>query len=379
MILTLNAGSSSLKFALFDSVAKHEFISGNIERIGLSHPKIIFTSKNKTHEENLSSVVNNYQEALNILLAFLVWQGYNLQAITKIGHRVVHGGGMFWQPVKLNKNIYKQLKSFEQLAPLHNPVSLLVIQACTKLFPKVNQYACFDTEWYKNMPIQNFLYSIPKIFYTKYNIRQYGFHGLSHEQAVRFAATKLHKPQAKLNVITCHLGAGSSITAVKQGKAIETSMGFTPLAGLSMSSRAGDVDANIPLYMIMKLKMSAQKVFEVLNTQSGWQALAGVTDFRQIMVDSGFKIKGFIPRKNKNNRNSSKLVFERFIQEVSFYIAGFTSLFTSVDAVVFTGAIGQNSDFRKQIISKLTLKKTKFLFCESNEQQAIAEKIKKLK
>jgi acetate kinase len=379
MILVLNAGSSSLKFALYDLLAKQEFISGNIERIGLTNSFVSFTVKHKSYQEKISRKINNHQEALQLIFSFLVWRGYNLHTITKIGHRVVHGGGQFWQPVKLNRKIYNQLKRFEQLAPLHNPVSLQTIQACTKFFPKVNQYACFDTEWYKNMPPENFLYSLPKIFYNKYHIRQYGFHGLSHEQAALFAATSLHKTLNKLNIITCHLGAGSSITAVKQGRAIETSMGFTPLAGLSMSSRSGDVDANIPLYMIMKLKITPAKVFQILNTESGWLALAGVTDFRQIMVDTGFKIKGFIPRKKIIERNSSQLVFERFIQEISFYIAGYSSLLGTVEAVVFTGAIGMNKDFRSQIISRLSLKNTKFLFCEANEQKAITDKIKKLK
>lgn len=378
MILILNAGSSSLKFSLFDDRAQQEFITGNIERIGQANSFISFAQQGKSYQENLSKKIKNHTQALQVLFSFFIYRGYNLNAITKIGHRVVHGGDKFWQPVKINLKVIGRLKSFSQLAPLHNPVSIHTIELCKNFFPRAVQYACFDTEWYRFMTPEHFLYALPKKYYTKHHIRQYGFHGLSHEQAAQYASRILKKPLAKINIITCHLGAGSSITVVKNGRAIETSMGFTPLSGLSMSSRVGDLDANIPLYMCNQLRLPVAKVFEILNTKSGWLALSGVTDFRQIMVDCGYKIKGFAPRKKTSARHASRLVLTRFINEVSFYIAGYTSLLPKVDAVVFTGAIGNNPEVRKLIRAQLSLKNAKYLHCVTDEQQSIVHKIKNL-
>jgi acetate kinase len=378
MILVFNAGSSSLKFALFNQTAKRKFIAGNIERIGLDRNIISFSIGNKHYQEILSGQIKNHTEAIQAARLFLIWQGYNLSAIKKIGHRVVHGGGKFWQPIKLNAKIIKQLTKFNSLAPLHNPVNLEVIKVCQKLFSGINQYACFDTEWYENMPPENYLYSLPSNLFKKYGIRQFGFHGLSHEYVAKQAAVLLGKPLKKLNLITCHLGSGGSITAVKNGQAIETSMGFTPLAGLSMSSRAGDVDANIPLYLIRELKLSPDKVFNILNLESGWQALSGVSDFRQIMVDSGYKISGFLPRKNKLHRAKSKLVLTRYKNEVRFYIAGYFALLENkVDALVFTGAIGGgNADFRQLVLKQLFTGKVRVFSFMTDEEAVIANKIK---
>lgn len=378
MILILNAGSSSLKFSLFDDRAQQEFITGNIERIGQANSFISYSSKGKLYQEKLSKKIHDHTQGLEVLFSFLIYRGYNLSAITKIGHRVVHGGDKFWQPVKINSKVIGRLKSFSQLASLHNPVAVRTIESCKKFFSQATQYACFDTEWYRSMTPEHFLYALPKKYYTKHHIRQYGFHGLSHEQAAQYAARILKKPLAKINIITCHLGAGSSITVVKNGRAIETSMGFTPLSGLTMSSRVGDLDANIPLYMCRELKMSVAEVFTVLNSQSGWLALSGVTDFRQIMVDCGYKINGFVSRKKVADKNASQLVLTRFINEVSFYIAGYTSLLPKVDAVVFTGAIGNNPEVRKLIRAQLSLKNAMYLHCLTDEQQAIVHKIKNL-
>lgn len=378
MILVLNAGSSSLKFSLYTDQGQQELISGNIERIGQSQSFISYSNKGKLCQEKLSEKIFDHTQGLEILFLFLIYRGYNLAAITKIGHRVVHGGDQFWQPVKINSKVIGRLKSFSQLAPLHNPVSIHTIELCKKFFSRVVQYACFDTEWYRFMTPEHFLYALPKKYYTKHHIRQYGFHGLSHEQAAQYAAHILKKPLEKINIITCHLGAGSSITVVKNGHAIETSMGFTPLSGLSMSSRVGDLDANIPLYMCRELKMSVAEVFTVLNSQSGWLALSGVTDFRQIMVDCGYNIKGFVPRKKVADKHSSQLVLTRFVNEVSFYIAGFSSLLPQVDAIVFSGAIGANANVRNLIRVQLSFLRATYLYCVTDEQKAIAQKIKNL-
>jgi len=379
IILVLNAGSSSLKFALFAKVSLKRLLAGNVERIGLSQ-SFISLPGNKKGQVALTRPVANHQRALEVVLGYLAWRGYDLSKINEVGHRVVHGGEEFIKPILVDKKVIKRIANYNKLAPLHNPINISVIQASLRLLPKSKSVACFDTEWYKDMPPAYYLYSLPLEYYQKYRIRQYGFHGLSHEYVAEVAAQRLNQPLNKINLITCHLGSGSSITAVKQGSAIETSMGMTPLAGLSMSSRSGDLDANIPLYMIRELKISPRRVQEILNFESGWQGLAGTSDFRQIMVDAGYRIPGFKYRSDKLVRKLSYLVLNKFVNEVKFYIGGYRALLGKVNAVVFTGAIGErNKDFRQLVIKGLDLKGIKVMIIDTNEELMIARKIKRVK
>lgn len=378
-ILVLNAGSSSLKFALFDKASLKKLLAGNVERVGLSK-SFITLSGNKRSQVALSKEVADHQRALEVVLGYLAWRGYDLAKIHEVGHRVVHGGEEFIKPTLVDKKVIKKIANYNKLAPLHNPINISVIQASLKLLPKLKNVACFDTEWYKDMPPVYYLYSLPLEYYQKYRIRQYGFHGLSHQYVAAMAAKKLNQSLNKINLITCHLGSGSSITAVKNGKAIETSMGMTPLAGLTMGSRSGDLDANIPLYMISELKMSPRRVHEVLNFESGWKGLTGTTDFRQIMVDAGYKIPGFKSRSDKLKKKLSHLVLQKYVNEVKFYIGGYKALLEKVDGVVFTGAIGErNKDFRQLVTKGLDLKSIKVMAINTDEELMIAQKIKKIK
>lgn len=379
VILVLNAGSSSLKFALFDRVSLKKLLAGNIERVGLPDSFVTLAGQKK-NQLKLVRPVGNHQRALEVALGYLAWRGYDLIKIGKVGHRVVHGGEEFIKPTKVNKRILKRISAYNSLAPLHNPINISVIRASLKLLPTVTNVACFDTQWYKDMPPAYFLYSLPIEYYQKYRIRQYGFHGLSHEYVAYVAAKKLKKPLSKINLITCHLGSGSSITAVKNGQAIETSMGMTPLSGLSMSSRSGDLDANIPLYMIGELKMSPRRVHEVLNFESGWQGLTGLSDFRQIMVEAGYKIPGFNSRGSKLIRKLSFLVLKRYVNEVKFYIGGYKALLGKTDAIIFTGAIGErNKDFRQLVLKGMDLKDIKVMTINTDEELMIAQNIKNIK
>ncbi len=375
-ILVLNAGSSSLKFSLFNKKNLQEFFAGNIERIGLKDSLISYRKGKIKKVLTIHENIPNHQKALEAAIGFLEWSNFNIADIDLVGHRVVHGGGDFLSSVVLNRKVIRQISKNNDLAPIHNLINLAVIKASMKLLPKVKNVASFDTEWYSDMEPVHYLYSLPWKYYTKYKIRKYGFHGLSHEYIAFKAAKKLKRPLNKLNLITCHLGSGASITAVRQGRAIENSMGFTPLSGLLMSSRVGNIDANVPLHMIKKLKISPGRVYEILNYESGWLALAGVKDFRQVMVDSGYPIKGFKSRKEKIDRDKSKLVLNKFLNEVRFYIGGYVGLLGRVDALVFTGGIGErNAHFRKLVVKGLNLK-VKVLEIPTNEELMIAKKIK---
>ncbi len=378
-ILVFNAGSSGLKFALFKEKGLDRLLYGNIERVGLSRPFITYQNQKKKGEIDIRQSLKNHYQALEVAFAFIAWQGFSLGDIRIIGHRVVHGGDEFWQPTLVNKQILQRIAKYNDLAPLHNPVNLAVIEACQQFLSGVKNVACFDTEWYKDLKPENYLYAIPLQFYQKYKIRRYGFHGLSHQYVAQQAAKLLRRPLAKLNLITCHLGSGASVSAVRRGRAIACSMGFTPLSGLPMSSRSGDLDANIPLYLIEKCGFKVSEVFNILNTQSGWRAIAGTGDFRQVMVDAGYKIVGFKPRRSKQQRLMAKLVLDQFIAQVKFYIGGYAALLGRTDAVVFTGGIGErNPHFLKLVTRNLKMcKGVKVLQIATDEELMIAQKVRR--
>lgn len=373
MILVFNAGSSSLKFSLFDS-GRQRLLSGQVGRIGLSRPTLQYRYRGAEESEVLPRPIPDHTSALQTVLYYLAWQGIDLSTITKVGHRVVHGGWLYRQPVRISRSVLTRLDKLSYLAPLHNPINLAVIKASQAVFKRAQHYACFDTGWYEHLPAEDYLYALPRRYADRYHIRKYGFHGLSHEFVARQAAKRLRRPLRSLNLITAHLGSGSSVTAIRKGRAVNTSMGFTPLSGLSMSSRSGDLDANIPLYLIERVRMSPQRVYRLLNQESGWHALCGTADFRQVMVDAGYKIAGFKPR-SRQWRELSRLTLRKFVQEVAFYINGYTSLVRPVSAVVFTGAIGAaNRDFRN-LVKKQLIVKTRVLAIPTDEEYLIAEKI----
>jgi acetate kinase len=317
LILVLNSGSSSVKYSLFENL---ELVTKGIEEnIGLKDGA-------KNHREAIKNIFVKLRRTRTVR---------DLSAIKIIGHRVVHGGEEFKEPVLLSGEIIRRLKKYSKLAPLHNPPNILGIEICRELLPQAKNVAVFDTEFYQSLAPESFLYALPRVFYEKHKIRRYGFHGISHQYVAETAEEILGRKIKRL--ITCHLGAGSSITAIKNGKPIDTSMGFTPLEGLVMESRSGSVDPAIPLYMIKELKFSPEEVDEILNKKSGFLGLCGLKDFREIL-------------KSKSPR--AKLTYQIFLRSVVKSIGGYVALLGGLDAIVFTAGIGEGSArFRKDVMS----------------------------
>jgi len=312
-ILTINVGSSSLKYALFEH--KKHLTRGLIERIGIS--------KIKTHEQ-----------ALRIVLARLTKKYISsLKDITVVAHRVVHGGD-FRSSVVITPQVIEELKRLSELAPLHEPSEIKGILLCKKLIG-CTQIAVFDTSYFSSLPEKASAYALPSRLNKKYKIRRYGFHGTSHQYVAQEAAKVLKKSQIK--VITCHLGNGASITATKQGKAIDTSMGFTPLEGLVMGTRSGDIDAGLVTFIGRKEGLSYGALEKLLNKKSGLLGLSGFRDMRDVL---------------KSKKKEAQLAFEVFCYRVAKYIGAYLSALRGADAIVFTAGIGEHADrVRARVIS----------------------------
>ena len=332
MMLVINSGSSSIKYKLFDMKSKEALLTkGVIDRIGL---------KGKGR-------VPNHNAAIELILKKLVSKRggvlNEISQIKAIGHRVVHGGEKFAGSVIITKRVIEAIERFSKLAPLHNPPNLLGIKACMKSLPGIPQVAVFDTAFYQTLPEEHYIYAIPYNLYKKDGIRRYGFHGTSHKYVATKTAQILKKPIGKLKIITCHLGNGCSITATANGKALDTSMGFTPLEGLVMGTRSGDIDPIIILYLMEKKGIKTGKMDELLNKKSG---LLGVSGLSSDMRD----IYKAVKRKNKRAR----LAFDIFIHRIQKYIGAYAVSMNGVDAITFTAGIGQNhSPTRKMTCKKL--------------------------
>ena len=340
MILVINCGSSSLKYKLL-SLKQKNLASGLIERVN-----------------------SDYAGALASAFDDLKKKGFDAKAIKVVGHRVVHGGTEFVAPTRIDAAVISKLKKLYKLAPLHNPPNVLGIEAAMKLLPGVPNVAVFDTAFYRDMPDFDYMYALPYELYEKHGVRKYGFHGISHGYVAAEAAKKLKKPLAKLKLVTCHLGSGASVTAVKGGIAIDTSMGFTPLEGLTMSTRCGDIDPEIPLWLIRELKMTPDQVDELLNKKSGLLGIAGSTDMRDVLAKAA-----------KGDRRS-KLAIEMFVYDVVRYVGQFTAVMGGCDAVVFTAGIGERSDdIRARIMKWLKPFKVKALVVPTDEEGMIARDV----
>jgi acetate kinase len=380
-ILVINSGSATLKFKIFDIQNLRETVWGIVERINLQDSFLVIENKAVKLKFDYPKGIKNHAEALKIVLGKLADSDIKLSTIRAIGHRVVHGGEEFTRPTLINKDILNKLDKYDKLAPLHNPVNIAGIKACLAVLPDIKNIAVFDTAYYRTIPDYGFIYPLPLEFYQKHKIRRYGFHGISHQYAAEEAAKKIKKPLGKLKIISCHLGSGASVTATKFGKAIDTSMGFTPLEGLMMSTRAGDLDPAIPLYLIKTLKFSPNKVDEILNKQSGLLGIAGTMDMREILALAGYKIEGFKKLTTNNKRQTTALLaLQIFIYRVRKYIGAYAAAMGGVDALVFTGGIGE----RSEIIRKLILKDLKFLgkfkilVIPANEELMIAREAREL-
>ena len=320
-VLVVNSGSSSLKYQLFDMTTQTRLAKGLVERIGAGGPA-------------------NHAEALRQVVADLG----NPKDIDAIGHRVLHGAEVFKDSVKVDAKVMAKCKKLVPFGPLHMPANLGGIEACQKIFKGVPNVAVFDTAFHQTMPECSALYAIDPKFYKKYGIRKYGFHGTSHKFITQEAAKLLKKPLGKLNLVTCHLGNGSSLAAVKCGECVDTTMGLTPLAGLVMGTRCGDIDGAAILSIMASEKKTPAEMDTLLNKQSGLQAVSGVKggDMRDICTNAG---KG---------DKAAELALEMWAYRVALYIGAYNTVIGGADAIVMTGGIGENSDeVRKRIVARL--------------------------
>lgn len=351
IILVINAGSSSLKYQLLDTDSGDIMAKGVAERIGLSSPLIKHT-RNGNGAIPISVDMPNHAAAVKAVLGILTSddQGVikSMSEIQAVGHRVVHGGEAFADSALITPEVKKTIRECVDLAPLHNPANLTGIEACEQAMPNIPQVAVFDTAFHQTMPAHAFMYALPYEIYKQYGVRRYGFHGTSHQFVARRAAELMGKPIEELKIVTCHLGNGSSITAVDGGNSIDTSMGLTPLAGVPMGTRSGDIDPAIIKFLLEKEDEDAhmdtiQDVDRILNKQSGVLGISGVSsDFRDLYdaADSG------------NER--AQLALDMFIYSVKKFVGAYAAAMNGLDAIVFTAGVGENTpDVRLRVCNGL--------------------------
>ncbi|MCU9595288.1 acetate kinase [Caldibacillus thermolactis] len=342
-ILAINAGSSSLKFQLIEMPQETVVTKGLVERIGLNDG--IFSISVNGEKVTLTQDIPDHGVAVQLLLDQLINQGIikSFDEIDGVGHRVVHGGESFSDSVLITPEVLKEIENVSELAPLHNPANVTGIKAFQEILPNVPHVAVFDTAFHQTMPESSYLYSLPYEYYEKYGIRKYGFHGTSHKYVTQKAAEMLGKPLEELRLISCHLGNGASIAAVQGGKSIDTSMGFTPLAGLTMGTRSGDVDPALIPYIMEKTGQSAEEVINVFNKKSG---MLGITGFSSDLRD--------IEEAAKEGNDRAELALQVFANHIHKYIGSYAARMNGVDAIIFTAGIGENSStIRERVLTGL--------------------------
>ncbi|MDQ7825631.1 MAG: acetate kinase [Candidatus Eremiobacteraeota bacterium] len=345
-ILVLNCGSSSVKFQLFAMTHEEVIAKGIVEEIGSANAIVRYKAINKDEHREIREV-KDHEEALSWVIRTLLHPKYGVikdeSAIVGVGHRVVHGGETFSGSVPITKEVIKKMEECIEFAPLHNPPNLKGIEAATKMLPNSVQAGVFDTAFHQKMPPVAYIYGIPYDIYKRMGIRRYGFHGTSHLYVSHKAAEYMKKPIEFLKIVTCHLGNGDSMACVKGGTSIDTTMGFTPLEGLLMGTRCGDIDPYIPLYLMDKMQMTTEEMNSFLNKKCGLKGISGMTsDMREI--EEGL-LQG-------NER--CMLAFDIFCYRVRKYIGAYAFAMGGLDAVVFTGGIGEHSPLaRQKILSDL--------------------------
>lgn len=338
--MAINAGSSSLKFTLFEMPEEKVIASGIIERIGLKDS--IFTTKYKGEKYNIVEDIDNHEiaikEVMNKLMELGVISSY--EEIEGVGHRVVAGGEDFKESALIDNDVLAKIEQLSDLAPLHNPANATGIKAFKKILPNITSVAVFDTSFHTTMPAANYLYSLPMEYYDKYAARKYGAHGTSHQYVSERAADMLDRPLEDLKLITCHLGNGGSITAVEGGKSIDTSMGFTPLAGITMGTRTGDIDASIIPYLMEKEGITdINEMINIFNKKSGLLGLSGVSSDMRDVEDAAAE-----------GNERAQIALDIFYNRVQKYIGQYIALMNGVDAIIFTAGIGENSPETREII-----------------------------
>ncbi len=340
-IISINAGSSSLKFSLFNMDTKEVIASGYFERVGI--PESFYTIKYNGEKIKEEIELPNHTVAVEVMLDRLISLGIinSLDEIEGVGHRAVHGCDKYNKSVVITDEVIEDIKKFSDLAPLHNPANILGIEAVKKALPNVPMVAVFDTAFHQTMDKANYLYSVPYEWYTKYAVRKYGFHGTSHCFIAKEAVKVLNNENAKL--IICHIGSGGSISAVKDGKCIDTTMGFTPLAGITMGTRSGDIDSSIIPYIMEKEGLNASEVVDILNKKSG---LLGLSQLSSDCRD----IENAIAEGNEQ----AKLALEKYVRSIVNYIASYYVELEGADAIILTAGVGENGPLvRKMIVEKL--------------------------
>ncbi|MCI9310067.1 MAG: acetate kinase [Lawsonibacter sp.] len=334
-ILVINAGSSSLKYQLLNPETQQVLAKGLCERIGIDG-KFTYKPEGKQAVKEADVAMPTHNEAIKAVLDALVDKDNgvigSMKEIDAVGHRVVHGGEKFAKSVLITGEVMAAIEECNPLAPLHNPANIIGIKACQALMPDTPMVAVFDTAFHQTMPAAAYMYALPYEYYEKDKVRRYGFHGTSHKYVTQRAAEMLGKPIEELKLISCHLGNGSSIAAVDGGKSVDTSMGFTPLAGLPMGTRSGDLDAGIMEYLMNKYNLDIKEMLNILNKKSGVLGISGVSsDFRDLddAADKGNHLAG--------------LAVEIFNYGVKKYIGAYAAAMGGVDAIVFTAGVGENS------------------------------------
>ncbi len=346
-ILVINSGSSSIKYKLFDMPSEELIKKGSIEHIG----------------EDGSKFSNQYS-GLKIILE-------EIKRVGAVGHRVVHGAEDFNKPALVDARVIRGIKKCCAIAPLHNPANLSGIIACQKLLPGVKQVVVFDTAFHQSIPEHAFIYGLPYDYYQKLRVRKYGFHGTSHEYVAAEASRILKKPLTKLKLITCHLGNGSSITAIDCGKSVDTSMGFTPLEGLVMGTRCGDVDPALITHIMRKKNFDTKEMDRILNKESGLKGISGISNDMRLLEE-----------KARAGNKRARLAVDIFVYRIRKYIGAYLAVLGRIDALIFTAGIGENqASVRKSVSEGLfasLVKKPKVLVIPTNEELMIARQTYKL-
>lgn len=360
-ILVINAGSSSLKYQVIDMENNERIVKGNYERIGEAGS--FLTHKVHGEKHKFAHEVKNHEEAIKFIIARILNKHYgvmkSLDELAGIGHRIVHGGEKFKKPVLITEDVIKEIEKCSELAPLHNPNAVSGIRACQKVVPEIKQVACFDTAFHQTIPKERYIYPIPYKYYEKYGIRKYGFHGISHEYVSKRVASLLNKNIEDLKIISCHLGQGSSICAIKNGKSVDTTMGLTPLGGIPMGSRSGDLDPSVVTYLIKKSEkpvqgvqdlektdhkeLTPEEVNEILNKKSGVYGISRISlDFRDVELDA------------LSGGHHATLALKHFDYRVAQEIAKMAVAMGGVDVITFEAGIGEKGQYnRKGICSYL--------------------------
>jgi len=341
-VLVLNCGSSSIKYKLYDMNGQKELASGGIEKIGLPDSFLKFTLSDGS-KQVITQEIKEHTAGIELILKTLTDAKYgvikSLDQIDAVGHRVVHGGDKFCSSVVINQEVIDKIEECVDLAPLHNPANLKGIFAIQKILPKVPQVAVFDTSFHQTMPPYAYIYALPYDYYEKYGVRRYGFHGTSHRYVAKRGCEFLGIDLENSRIITAHIGNGGSITAIKNGKSIDTSMGMTPVEGLMMGSRSGNIDLGVLTYLMDKENLSTQQINDIINKKSGLVGVSGVSsDMRDI--------ENAIEQGNERAR----LAMDMYFYYILKYVSGYIAVLGGVDAIIFTGGVGENQPIMRKYV-----------------------------